>query len=176
METQQAIFSRTSTRTFSTAPIPRQQLQTILLSAMVVPAAHTRTGCKLYVLNSQQMQRLVQVMAGSAVPVATAATGILVLGDISAFNPPTLAWGNNCAAAVQNMALTATDLGIGNTWVGVWPSASRGTAVQQALSLPNNMQPHSILLLGYPTTPRKAPAPQWRQELIYSDSFVPDPQ
>lgn len=52
----------------------------------------------------------------------------------------------NCAAAIENMLLTATSLKLGSCWVGAFETE----AVERALHLPDNIRPEAIITLGYP--------------------------
>ena len=56
----------------------------------------------------------------------------------------------DCAAAVQNLLLAAHALGLGAVWTGVYPREERAEALSRLLGLPENVVPHSLIVLGYP--------------------------
>lgn len=51
----------------------------------------------------------------------------------------------NCAAATENMLLTATSLNLGSCWIGAFDE----TKVRTILQLPENIMPHAIVSVGY---------------------------
>ena len=51
----------------------------------------------------------------------------------------------NCAAAIQNILLTAHSLGLGSCWVGAFDKVG----VKRVLRIPNNVEPEAIVTLGY---------------------------
>ena len=61
----------------------------------------------------------------------------------------------NCAAAIENMLLAATDLGLGSCWVGAFDESLVRTIVQ----LPEHVIPHAVITIGYadeePLLPQK---------------------
>ena len=62
----------------------------------------------------------------------------------------------NGAAAIQNLLLTATELGLGSCWVG----AMKERMVKRALSIPDEVILVAIITLGYPDEAPKMPAKQ----------------
>ena len=58
-------------------------------------------------------------------------------------------WVQDCSAAMENMLLEATDLGIGSIWLGIYPYEERVEAVKKLFSLPERVMPLGIMALGY---------------------------
>ena len=58
------------------------------------------------------------------------------------------------AAATQNILLAAEELGVSSTWVGAF-SESR---IKKALKIPQSINIHNLVALGYPKRVPKAPA------------------
>jgi len=69
----------------------------------------------------------------------------------------------NCAAAIQNMLLEATSLGLGSRWVGAFDE----DALKSLLGIPEEIRPQAIVAIGYtkqaPITPPKYPL----EDLVY---------
>ena len=63
----------------------------------------------------------------------------------------------NCAAAVQNMLLTAHSLGLGSCWVGAFDE----DMLKRALGIPEYVRPQAVVPLGYPA--EKVPTPMQYQ-------------
>jgi nitroreductase len=79
-------------------------------------------------------------------------------------------WVVDCAAAVQNLLLAAHALGLGAVWTGVYPETERMTKFAQLLKLPENVVPHSLIVLGYPaeTLPRED---RYKGERVHRDGW-----
>jgi len=50
------------------------------------------------------------------------------------------------AAAIENMLLSATALGVGSCWVGAFNESK----ISEILKLPENVRPLAVIPLGYP--------------------------
>src|SRR3989344_2594413 len=61
----------------------------------------------------------------------------------------------DCAAAIENMLLEATNLGLGSCWIGAFDEK----AISRILKLPDNIRPQAIITIGYsdetPAMPRR---------------------
>ena len=91
-------------------------------------------------------------------PLAQAAAGILVCGDLErAFPRAKDYWIIDGAIAAQNIGLAAQALGVGSVWLGTWPQMDRVEGQRALLSLPETVIPHSIIALGYPAEDITAP-------------------
>ena len=78
-----------------------------------------------------------------------APAAILVCGDLS-LEKSVGYWVVDCAAAAQNMLLAAHALGLGAVWTGVYPREPRIEGLRRLTNLPENVEPHSLIVLGYP--------------------------
>ena len=59
-------------------------------------------------------------------------------------------WIQDASAAVENMLLTATDLGIGSCWCGLFPMVTPVKRVRRILNLEEHIIPMAMVHLGYP--------------------------
>jgi len=64
-------------------------------------------------------------------------------------------WGG-CAAAAENLLLAVHALGWGAIWTGVYPRENRMGGLRRLLKLPENVIPHSLIVLGYPAEQQPA--------------------
>jgi nitroreductase len=92
-------------------------------------------------------KKLVQV-AGNQAFVGEAAAVMVCLADPeeSASVGPFEGFLIDLAIAIENMALTAWDLGIGSCWIGAY-NEEKG---KELLDVPGNLRVVSLLTLGYP--------------------------
>lgn len=56
----------------------------------------------------------------------------------------------DCAAASENLLLTAHGLGLGACWLGVYPCEDRGKNIGELLQVPKHIIPFALVSLGYP--------------------------
>jgi nitroreductase len=61
-----------------------------------------------------------------------------------------LYWDVDCAAATQNILLSAEALGLGAVWTAVYPEKERVLVVQKLLHLPEHIVPLNVIPIGYP--------------------------
>jgi len=86
----------------------------------------------------------------------------------------------NCAAAIQNMLLEATSLGLGSRWVGAFDEEE----LKMKLKIPEEVRPQAIIALGYaqeiPPKPPKYPLEtvvyfhQWRRKIRDPAKYMHD--
>lgn len=58
-------------------------------------------------------------------------------------------WIQDCSAAMQNILLSATELGLGSVWIGVHPIKKLEKSVREILELPKEVVPLGIAYIGY---------------------------
>ena len=56
----------------------------------------------------------------------------------------------DCSAAIQNMLLAATGLGLGAVWTGIYPVEERVTGFRRLLGLPESIVPLALIVIGHP--------------------------
>lgn len=80
-----------------------------------------------------------------------AAMAIVVCGDLEAAMDQQMGFlVQDCSAAVENMLIAASGLGLGSCWVGVYPSDSFMKEVRLLLGLPASFVPVACVALGLP--------------------------
>ena len=63
----------------------------------------------------------------------------------------------NASAAIQNMLLSAHELGLGTVWCGVYPRDARMESFVKILDLPENILPVGFVIAGYPDEVKEVP-------------------
>lgn len=86
----------------------------------------------------------------------------------------------NCAAAIQNMLLEATSLGLGSRWIGAFDEEE----LKAKLGIPEEVRPQAIIAVGYakdtPPKPPKYPLEtvvyfhKWRRKLRDPAKYMHD--
>ena len=159
------IQERGSIRKYKDTPIPSSDLQTILEAARLAQSAANRQPWQFIVVTDKTLlEKLVDAAHWPDRPpqssVSTAPTVIICLADpeISRKVGPFDGFLTDLAIAIENMAVTAWQLGIGSCWIG----AFQEDKVKTLLNIPEKLRVVSLLTLGYAD---EHPRPKKRKRL-----------
>ncbi len=149
-----AILKRHSIRSYTDKPISDEIIEQLLHAGMSAPSAMHSSPWHFIVINDvDRMNTITQIHPYSHM-LLQAQCAILVCGDQSAEILPEY-FQQNCSAATENIIIAATDLGLGCVWVGLYPNEQYRTSFKQLFNLPKNIEPFSLIPLGYPAQPAK---------------------
>ena len=172
------LFARRMIRRYTAQPVAREIIQQLLEAAVRAPSPHNRQPWRFAVVTGVARIRLAQAM-GDQLRLDLAADGMpaeaierdagrsyqritsapasilacLCLRDMDRYpderRNAAERWmaGQAAAAAVQNILLRATELGLGACWMCA--PLFCGTAVSNALCLPEDWEPQALITLGY---------------------------
>jgi nitroreductase len=148
-ETLRSIYRRHSVRLFTEQEVPAEDVNTILDAANRAPSAHNQQSWRFIVLRHQKKHELAELVSGRSgdfprpssillrmaarsiisapVVVGVANTGELIRHGSELFQVDKEAARDffrtmeiqSSAAAVENLLLAATSLGIGSVWLGI---------------------------------------------------------
>jgi nitroreductase len=148
-ETLDTIAKRRSIRQFKDTPVDNATIQQILSAANRAPSAHNQQSWRFIVLRGERTQQLAQLAVESSSRFPKPASSILRMAARSVSNAPVVIAVVNSgalmehgkklfkinesaghdffrtmeiqssAAAVQNLLLAATALGLGSVWLGI---------------------------------------------------------
>jgi nitroreductase len=182
-ETLKTIQYRRSVRSFTDEPVSEEDLSTILHAANTAPSAHNQQSWRFMILRGQKKQELVSLitekaasfprpssallrMAGRSIAsapivVAVANTGEMMEKGPGLFDGQTDAIGDffrvmeiqSSAAAVENMLLAATSIGLSSVWLGVLILIQKD--VLEFLGEPRD-EFMAIVPIGYPARQNKS--------------------
>lgn len=147
------IMTRTSVRDYTDAPISKETLDTLLRAGMAAPTAGNKQPWKFIVVTDRS--RLDSLASGNWRMAAKAQAAIVVCGDTTNVFPGEGKdyWVQDCSAATENILLAAHAVGLGAVWCGCYPISERVANVKRIFSIPEEIVPLSIVMLGYPTQP-----------------------
>jgi len=166
-QTLKFIFARRSVRKYAPdKPIADTLLRDLLEAAMAAPSAVAKDPWHFVVVRDRaRLSGLAEGLPNGKM-LADAALGIVVCGDLEK------AHGNlesyllqDCSAAIENLLLAATALGLGACWLGVHPREERIAHVRRLLNLPQHVIPVAAIAIGWPA---ENPPPRTR----YRDGAV----
>lgn len=146
MDFLQLAKMRYSVRRFSDTPVPQKLAEQILQAGLVAPTAHNNQPQKIFVLddakNLAALARCTECSYG-----ATLAYLICYDKTICWQRPydGKLSGDIDASIVATHMMLEAASLGIGSTWVMFFIPE----AVRTEFSLPDNLEPTAILVMGY---------------------------
>lgn len=144
-----ALHCRRSVRSYTDAPVSDQELNTLLDAAMIAPSAGNAQPWHFVVLTDRELLAKVPDIHPYAGMAAKAPLGIVVCAELKLEKYPGF-WVQDCSAAVQNMLLAATGLGLASVWTGIYPVEERVAAFTQLLGLPEGILPLALVVLGRP--------------------------
>ncbi|MGL4344632.1 MAG: nitroreductase family protein [Cellulosilyticaceae bacterium] len=153
-EVLHAIQSRRSIRQFKSDAIPEDMVSTILEAGFYAPTGHNKQPWHFVVINDAHTFEQIMAIHPYTIMLKTAPLAILVCADTSL--SPTL-WQDDCGAATQNMLLAAYSLGLGSVWCGVRNDPTLVDGFKNLFSLPQNITPYSLVVLGYTDVDKSAP-------------------
>jgi nitroreductase len=169
MEFKEVLTRRQSIRDFKDQPVPDEKLSFILEAARLAQSGGNRQQWKFVVVkDTQKRQQLMQAAnnqphVGQA-PVIIAA---IALDPVRLMMCEVPSYATDIGIAVENMALAATDQGLGSCWIGAFSQEK----ARQILGVPGKYMVAALLPIGYPgqvanPRPRKSMA-----EIVCYESF-----
>ncbi len=158
------ILARRSIRAFTDEIVSRETFDVLLHAAMAAPSACNLQPWEFVVVDDpavlEQLYGMIQFGA-SGKPCA-----IVVCGRTQH-----IPWGDggyaiDCAAAVQNLLLAATSLGLGTLWIGSHDEAK----VRELLSIPEPIKVMSVIYVGHPAIER-IPCTWYTPDAVYYNGY-----
>lgn len=166
-----SLFGRRSIRKYCQQPIPEVLLNDLLEAGMAAPSAMGKNPWHFIVLGSRQsMDRLMDCLPNGKM-LAGATAALLVCGDINRAHDRELSFLlQDTSAAIENVLLAASMLGLGACWLGIHPRAERMDAVREAFNLPEGIIPVAGISLGWPDE-EKEPRTRFDREQVHRDQW-----
>lgn len=156
------IFARRSVRKFRKKDVPENLVTDLLQAAMAAPSACAKDPWRFVVLrDADRRARLAEGLPHGAM-LRDSPVGIVVCGDLDKAHDQQLSYLlQDCSAAIENLLLAASMLGLGAVWLGIHPRDERIEHVRKLLALPASVVPVSAIALGWPAD---IPAPRTRYQ------------
>ena len=136
MELEKCILERRSIRNYQDKPLTKEQINTILESGRLAPSAHNDQPWKFYILRGEVKKQVVKMMEEKINTCEEYKNALKTKEAICEADTLVLVWNKesnqdkmsiqstrfheqSIGAAMENMCLTATSLGIGSLWIGL---------------------------------------------------------
>lgn len=143
------IKQRRSIRKYSNQPIEADKITSLLKAAMQAPTAMNRQEWRFIVIEDRETLNDMENMSPYMTMAKRASVAILVCGDrnVNKFDGYIYI---DCAAAIENILLEATHIGLGTCWCGIAPREERIENFKNYFDLPESYLPVGLVMIGYP--------------------------
>ena len=163
------IHARKSVRTYTDEDVTPEQVETILRAAMAAPSGMNMQPWRFVVVREQATKE--KLAGGFNKMIAKAPVVIIVCGKTTgAMGKENRNWTADCAAATENLLLAVEAMGLGAVWTACYPYDERMSTTIEALELPDNVKPYSIVPVGHPGGKEK-PKDKWKPENIHFEKW-----
>jgi len=169
MELLEGIFTRRSIRKYTNQEITSEQIELILKAGMYSPSASNQQPWHFIVINDRLILNHIKEVHPYAKMLGQAQLAILVCGDVNLELSKDY-WVVDCSAATQNMLLAAHGIGLGAVWLGIHPRVERKNEIRKIFNLPENIQPASLISIGYPDENKEMPK-RFKPERIHYNAW-----
>jgi len=168
----QTIFRRRSIRKYTDQLVEDQTLTLLLKAAMSAPTASNSQPWEFIVIT--ESETLDRIRGKLYFARYNAPAAIIVCGNPSIANNSAgrRFWEQDCSAAIENILIAATGLGLGTVWVGIHPLPSVIKPVKELLSIPENVTPLGMVFVGYPAEEKPART-QYDAYRVYWQAYQP---
>ena len=146
-EAIKTILARRSIRKYENKQVEREKIDLILECACAAPSANNlRPWHFVEITERKTLDALADALTYGKM-LAQATLAIVVCSEKESTSNPW--WEQDCAAAMQNILVAATALGLGSVWVGVHHTAVFSEKVRGIVGIPEHIQVMGIAAIGY---------------------------
>lgn len=164
------LFERRSVRQFSAQPVSDALIRDLLEAAMAAPSAVAKDPWHFRVVRDAGLRNRIADGLPNGQMLRQAPVGIVVTGDLNRAHSQELSYLiQDCSAAIENLLLAATALGLGACWLGVHPRPDRIALLRGLFQLPDHHVPIAAIALGYPQE-QPAPRTRYREDAVTWDT------
>lgn len=173
MQVKDAIYNRRSCRDYKEDNVSREILDELLHAAFSAPTAVNAQPWEFVVIDDISILDKLRSKLFFARYNAPACIVVCGNSDIGLKGQDRDLWICDCSAAMENMLLRATDMGLGSLWVGIFPIPSRMQTVRDILDMPPNVNPLGLMYVGYPNTKAEGRC-RYNEKAVYWQKYDPN--
>jgi nitroreductase len=164
-ETIKTIFERKSVRNMELKPIEKSTLELLIRAGMAAPTAKNTQPWEFIAITDRKTLDALADGLPYAKMLHQAGAAIIVCADMNNEGGRTH-WTEDCAAATQNILLSAESLGLGAVWTAAYPDPARIETVRKCTLIPENIEPLCVVPIGFPIGNDK-PKDKYKPEKIH---------
>ncbi len=140
---------RRSIRKYQSKLVEAEKITEVLEAARLGPSAANRQPCHFIVITQPEARESLKTAYKAEWFIHAPVIVVGCVNPLEAWRRGVFGeeyWKVDLAIALQNLVLSATELGLGTCWIANFDE----TAVKQALSIPNEIRVVAMTPLGYP--------------------------
>ena len=164
-----ALHSRRSVRNYTDKPVSESDIHTLLDAAMIAPSAGNAQPWQFVVIRDAALLKKVSTAHPYVGMAAKAPLAIAVCAELALEKYPGY-WVQDCSAAMQNLLLAATGLGLGTVWTGIYPVEDRVATFCSLLRLPEGVVPLGLAVIGHPASPAESKS-RFNADRVHYEQF-----
>ena len=152
MDALECISTRRSIRRFLNVHVDFETIMTIVETGSLAPSCGNVQDWKFVVVDKKDLMKKICEHSLNQECIHNAAFLVVICSDPEqternyGLRGQRLYTVQNCAAAAENMLLTAHAIGLGGVWVGAFDEEK----IRELLDVPSSARPQAILAFGYP--------------------------
>lgn len=167
----QCLFARRSIRTYKDREIPEDMIRDLLEAGMAAPSAVAKDPWHFIVVRDKGMLNSVADGLPNGQMLRDAAAGLVICGDIDKAHDNQESYMlQDCSAAIENILLASSMLGLGACWLGVHPRQERVVHIRNLFGLPENIIPLSAIAVGWPDE-EKGPRTRYADAAVHWETW-----
>jgi nitroreductase len=159
----ETILTRRSIRKYTSEPVSKDDVKTILEAAMAAPSASNLKPWHFVVVTDKETLNNLAEAHPHGKMLSEAPLCIAVCGDLAISES---FWVQDCSASTENLLLAATALNLGSVWLGVYPRQDRVNNIREVLKLPETVVPLNLVSIGHPAE-KKEPRTQYDEQKVH---------
>lgn len=150
MTLDEIMLKRRSVRKYTLQKVEDEKIDKLLHYAMSAPSAVNKQPWEFYVVTDEEIIK--KIIDAGRFTKHFSPLKIVVCGNMNHTLPLNLKdyWVQDCSAAIQNILLGVTQMGLGACWEGVHPQKLLEKKIKEVLNLPMSHIPLAIISIGYP--------------------------
>ncbi|VDN49145.1 putative NADH dehydrogenase/NAD(P)H nitroreductase AF_2267 [Petrocella atlantisensis] len=173
MNVIETIYKRRSIRNYLDKQVEKDMIITLLKAATAAPTAANCQPWEFIVIDkAEKLSELKDklIFARYNAPVAIVVCGNMKL---SFKGPNQEMWVQDCSAAIENILIAATSIGLGSIWIGIYPLESNIRALKKILNMPEYVTPLGIVYVGYSAEEKEART-RFNDKRVYWQEYEPN--
>lgn len=173
MDVFDVIASRRSIRSFKKQALSQETINQLVDAARLAPSAGNAQSWAFVLATEQKTKQALAVAAFGQKWLEEAAVVFVVCADLKraeesyAERGKSLYCIQDTSAAVENILLAATSLGLGACWMG----AFREEEIRKVINAPVEMRPVALIPVGVPNESPRARSRRSAGEVVHMESF-----
>lgn len=170
--TYEDIMTRTSVRSYTSDPVSKELVDTILRAAMAAPSAGNKQPWRFVVVDDRAILDFIADNYNTMTMARKAPLAVILCGDLTAtFEGEGVEyWVEDVSASAENLLLAAHASGLGAVWCGIYPLSERVAGFSRLLKLPENIIPMACVCIGHPDG-NPTPKDKWKPENIHYNTW-----